>query len=455
MVGFERVDGTLQDFTDIEDEVLWEIAGRQGLRTCAVGVRTTYPPRPVENGVVVSGDLYTPPDATDYMFPEHLPDDVPGVESFHDGLAELDELQKNADIPCFIEAASTTTRTQHGVFEDIIAETDPDLAMFWIGAADKLQHLAWDEKDVLAEYYELIDGLLKQTLDRFEPEVTYVISDHGFEAVYERELHLNTWLERRGYLRTTPAAPMSRYIGPLVSKYVPNGLTDKAQSVLSKMGGAATSGDEAASHSAGSTRRNVTVPGVDYERSTAVMVNEWGINVLASNRRSEIVDSLVSDLRALHIQGEPVFRFVARREDVYTGRYLDRFPDVIVLPTREYHLNHTLSRSLTSPTGGSSHRSGYHIYNPDGVFAASGAEIPTAAGLTIAAEEFAPTVLHELGVGVPADIDASPMTEALSTHRRTDDVTTIRPRAPTLVDPEQKSTTNEDVEDRLRDMGYL
>lgn len=463
MVGFEKADGSLQNFTDTDDETFWEVAGRQGLATCTVGVRTTYPPRPVENGVLVSGDLYTPPDADDYVYPASLSDEVESVERFHDELATLDDLQRDGDVDEFLNAAMDATRTRHGVLQDLLAATNPDLATFWIGSADKLQHLAWDDEAALATYYELLDDLLTETLDRFEPDTTYVVSDHGFEAVYERELHLNTWLQRNGYLETTPSATLSRYLGPIASKYVPSDITNGILSTVRRIREPFASRSDPDSSDArdGDERedkgdRAVTVPGIDYERSRAVVANEWGIDVLERGPdRESLVEALIEDLRALRIDGDPAFRFVARREAVYTDPYIDQYPDIIVLPSREYHLNHTLSRTLTTRTGGSPHRAGYHVYNPDGVFVASGEGIDSTNDVELAAEDFAPTVLHGVGVGIPDDVDGAPVLDALPTNRRDADVFTVSSRAPTLPDGEPPAAAGDEVKDRLRDMGYL
>lgn len=463
LVGFERVDGTLRSFNDTEDETFWETAGRQGYKTCTVGVRTTYPPRRVENGVLVSGDLYTPPQVSDYTYPDTLTGKLSSVDDFHDRLSDLDEHQNHGEIENFLEMAITSTRTRHRALQDLMAEISPDLVTFWIGNADKLQHLAWDDKEALAQYYEEVDSMLGETLERFNPDHTYVISDHGFEAVYEKELHLNTWLERNKYLETTSSATLSRFLGPLASKYIPNSITDQILSIgfglKDKMSFISSeSADNIEDQSITSDRkdRSVTVPGINYEESNAIVANEWGINILEQgNKRKVIIRELIDKLRSFAIEGRPVFRFVARREDVYTDRFIERYPDIIVLPTREYHLNHTLSRKIVTPTGGSTHRAGYHIYNPNGVFIAEGEGISTQGDIELSAEDFAPTILHTLGASVPAEIDGSPAAEALPENCLKSDVTTIAPQPPTADNSNSKGTVDKAVEERLEDMGYL
>lgn len=459
MVGFQRVDGTLQDFSDTENETFWESAGRQGYSTCAVGVRTTYPPRPSENSILISGDLYTPPSVDDYTYPDSLHDRFDSVRAFHDELGQLDELQhnSNADVSRFLETAIRSTQTRHQALHDVLNETNPDLAMFWIGNADKLQHLAWDDHEVLATYYEAVDELLAETLEAFKPEVTYIVSDHGFDAVYEEELHLNTWLAREGYLQTTPLMPLSRLAGPYVSRYIPSDVTNQILATLSGIKDVFTRSNEPENdgRSSKAGERSVTIPGIDYASSHAVVANEWGVDVLASGKeRERLVDQLVSELESLRIKGERVFRFVAPRENVYTERYIDRFPDVVALPIQKYHLNHTLARELTTKTGGSPHRSGYHIYNPNGVFIAAGNGVENRTDISLAAEDFGPTVLHGVGANIPEDVDGTPCLAALPPAAREQETETIKAQPPMVPDDDAPGV-DEDVEGRLRDMGYL
>jgi len=456
MVGFEKVDGQLNDFSDVDSETFWETAGRQGKETCIVNVRTTYPPREVENGWLVSGDLYTPPDADGFVSPPDLLDEFPELASFHASLGRLDELQREGATREFAETAVEATRTRHTQFEALVAEKQPDMAMFWIGNADKLQHLAWGE-EVVEKYYRAIDELLQQTLGRFDPETTYVLSDHGHEAVYERELHLNTWLAEEGYLQTTTLAPLSKRIGPLVSKFGPEWLKEsgrKLSDALKRTGSeqATPSSQEEGNQQFGQGR-NVTIPGIDYGESKAVLANEWGIDVLADgDERTGIVDEIVRKLRRLQFQGENAIRFAAPREEVYTEPYREAFPDIIVLPSRNFHANHTLANTITSKTGGSTHTAGYHIYDPDGIFVAVGDGIDVESDVEFVAEEFGPTVLRALGVAIPADVDGKPVDRFVPSERRgqaVETITAVRRGADRSGDVDGR------VEQRLEDMGYL
>jgi len=68
------------------------------------------------------------------------------------------------------------------------------------------EHPAYDPeadapfRDVVADIYEELDGMVGDTLERMGEETTLIVmSDHGFTS-WRRSFHLNTWLEQNGYL---------------------------------------------------------------------------------------------------------------------------------------------------------------------------------------------------------------------------------------------------------------
>jgi predicted AlkP superfamily phosphohydrolase/phosphomutase len=94
---------------------------------------------------------------------------------------------------------------------------DRGLLFYYVGNVDLVSHMMWRSMDpehpaydaardapyrgVIEALYVDLDGMVGETLDRIGPQATLVVmSDHGF-ASWRRAFHLNTWLEREGYLR--------------------------------------------------------------------------------------------------------------------------------------------------------------------------------------------------------------------------------------------------------------
>jgi predicted AlkP superfamily phosphohydrolase/phosphomutase len=171
--------------------------------------------------------------------------------------------------------------------------------------------------------------------------------------------------------------------------------------------------------------------------------------------KAEIVEAALAlrDPRS----GEPLVERVLRREEIYSGPYIDRTPDLIV-QTRgwEYmafgHADFGSNKLVEPITGLSGH------HRPDGVLILSGAGVKQDAGLEGASiMDLTPTILHALGVDVPQDLDGRVLSEAFAassplarpvTHSQTN-VYKDGDSKPDLSDEEM-----EEVQEKLRGWGY-
>ncbi len=85
------------------------------------------------------------------------------------------------------------------------SNTDQDSHMFW-RLRDK-EHPMYDPMlearygDTVERMYKAMDGVVSRALDLADRDtLLFAVSDHGF-ASYRRGFHLNSWLEREGYVR--------------------------------------------------------------------------------------------------------------------------------------------------------------------------------------------------------------------------------------------------------------
>lgn len=75
---------------------------------------------------------------------------------------------------------------------------------------DRIQHMFWrDRPDIVEDWYCRLDAFISRVNERLGNEQArgmrlLVVSDHGFSR-FDHKVHLNRWLEERGYLR--PANP--------------------------------------------------------------------------------------------------------------------------------------------------------------------------------------------------------------------------------------------------------
>jgi predicted AlkP superfamily phosphohydrolase/phosphomutase len=190
---------------------------------------------------------------------------------------------------------------KEGFFFFYYSSTDLGTHMFW-HLRDK-NHPAYDPVaraelgDVIEEIYQRMDSTVAKVLNRLDDDTTLIImSDHGFAPLYNN-FHLNSWLERNGYL---------------VLNY-------------------------------GKTTGSLLAGDVDWSRTRAYAL---GFNALYINQKGREGQGIVSsgaerDRLAKEIAkklmavtdpetGTPVIKRVHRREEVYKGAYIEKAPDLMV-----------------------------------------------------------------------------------------------------------------------------
>ena len=191
-------------------------------------------------------------------------------------------------------------RFEEGFFFFYYSSTDLGTHIFWHLRDEN--HPAYDAEaraklgDVVEEIYEKMDGTVAKVLERMDADTTLIVmSDHGFSPYY-KGFNLNTWLLRNGYLVLKGKA--------------------KTGSILTN---------------------------IDWSRTRAYAL---GLNSLYVNLRGrekhgivepgEERDGLVRDLaEKLSLARDPedgksIVRRAHIAEEVYSGDYLDKAPDIIV-----------------------------------------------------------------------------------------------------------------------------
>jgi predicted AlkP superfamily phosphohydrolase/phosphomutase len=170
--------------------------------------------------------------------------------------------------------------------------------------------------------------------------------------------------------------------------------------------------------------------------------------------------------------GERIVLRAYRREEVYSGPHLDEAPDILVhwsthedytyafkLSSKSKNFAWTEDIDLDRPenmaffTG----KSGSHRDN--GIFLAHGPKIRAGEDLANAhIADVAPTILHLLGVPVPADMDGHVLVDILDTATASTEVAIgAAAGAVPVIDPAGDYTTQDKlvISERLRALGYI
>lgn len=479
--------GRVNSSRAIKTELVWEVAGRHGKATVAGGVPMSYPPRPAPGFYL--GDFLSPAGAPDFASdPTVFADLEQAVGPYrawntatHDGGREAETLD---ELRGFLEHHLKAVRF-------LMGRCDWDLFMFDLMATDRIQHELWHVWDATHSARRgqeaRLDGLRQgcrdfwAALDRGVGEVEaalppgtalILMSDHGFGPI-EWYVNFNVWLLERGDIALENSFYVrqkhwfyKRGVTPewVYNRMVKLGLADQR---VSRFRGKQTNWLERLSESAFLSRRHI-----DWSRTTAYSQGNFGqifLNLKGRQPQGCVppedarhrLDDLKAGLLAIpHPEtGAPLVEHVYEREELYQGPHAHLAPDLtVVLGDWRYRtigLHDFTTNRLISPAFGPT---GDH--RMAGVFVASGPAFRPGATLPPDADllDIAPTVLHLLGVPVPADMDGRVLTEILdpSTVAAPAEPTPAGPTAPE--EPVPVAYTEEEdaaIQQRLADLGYL
>ena len=449
---------------------LWRRLDSLGIRSAFVGIPFTYPAETID-GIVVTGyggperPQITPPQAA-----ERIRAAYPGYVTAHHPMGERWWEDFDAYARRLVEHVDETAGICRTVFE-----LEPDLQLLCVDfmSSDHAGHLGYNRLDPghpahdpgqagdeLIQVYEAIDRACGELIDeasrRFGEEVTaLVLSDHGMKPIYWT-FHANRWLEETGHLRYR-----RRSLQPL-------------------KGGSLTALSKADQRLARTTRGYARaldlVPGLPRPRSDRAFADiDFGSTraycfatggqiflgeASGARRDPRYAERLVGDLSSVRHPdtGEPAFD-VCRKEELYHGPYLDKAPEIVILPRDERIHVDSSRRPWTAAFELHDRLDPEHFYGYSGhhgltgILAAAGAgirpaDVPVGSEIT----QLSATLLRLLGATADG-LDGSPI-EAILTEDG--DALTVPDPAERTASPRSaySPTEEKDMIERLRDLGY-
>ena len=188
---------------------IWDELAEHGKRSILVGVPPSYPPYPVQGGMMVSGFLC--PDARSaYTYPPSLKADIESLV----GEYIFDVVFRTEERDALLRQAFEMTEKRFTVVEHLLKKEPWDFCMFVEIGVDRIQHAFWKYYDpkhplyepgnayehVIPEYYKLLDQKIGRLLSTVDKHTTVlVVSDHGAKAM-KGAFCINEWLVQKGYL---------------------------------------------------------------------------------------------------------------------------------------------------------------------------------------------------------------------------------------------------------------
>jgi len=452
----------------LRTDTLWSLLSRAEKRIGLVNVPMTYPPHPV-NGTMITG-LLTPSVEQTFTYPSSLYNDLKkDLGEYIIGVTWREYAPRQ--IRQFLEALVHCIQQRRKYVRYLMERYPWDFFMVVFSETDVLQHALWsfldpedprqtDEKveaEILA-YYQLVDRILEELcITAGENTRVFLISDHGFGPLL-KWMRINTWLNRLGVLAFDRKRVLVRRgarklremvrqidrqnwrrklpVGPVRKGYRTDILScirweqTKAFSVLSGEQGVRI-------NLRGREPKGIISPGREYE---------------------ELRDSIITEMQNLrdHKTGELLGHFVRKREEIYTGPFLEQAPDIVFLLGGGKWVADVFPASKVFEPADLQFGTGIH--RMEGLFVARGPGIKQNERLQGARiEDLLPTLLFSLGLSIPADIDGRILSDiyhetTLSSHLPSyaAPVDEGRGRAETYSADEEQQ-----VIERLKGLGYI
>jgi predicted AlkP superfamily phosphohydrolase/phosphomutase len=458
---------------------------RLGLRSACLSFPATWPPEQPEHGIFVSGWDAPVAFETDrsFMWPPSLFEETRrrfGTPSFDD----VDEF--NADAPGWIERLPSQLERRVGRKADwakwLLEGQDWEVFALYFGESDTASHYLWahhdpssprapasvpdEQRQGLGRVYEALDralGELVQSAGGEASELT-VLSDHGSGGSSDKVLYLNRLLSEHGLLRFgEKRRPNATRLKEIALRRFPPRIREQ----LFRLGNAWLPSR---------LESSVRYGAIDMKQSVAFSdeLNYFpGISLNIRGREPQgIVPSEARRETMLRVRatllgtrdpwsGQPVFRKVVPREEIFDGPYLERAPDLLL----DLHLDGGYSYNLMPSGGpgpcfrklapheklGKKGRSLPGSHRSHGFMAMAGPSICPSGQIDAHITDMTATLLCRLGLSVPLAFKGRVLWEAI---RERDEAPA---RALPHGDPVRSDATGNPglIESRLRALGYI
>lgn len=459
----------------VDAPALWDYLTALDRRSVVLNVPVTHPADAID-GVLVPG----------YLAPEDVPGHPADIrEELGDALGTAYRIYSRKEVgPANEEKLQgylDLIDLRRRAARYLLTHRSWDLAFLQVQKTDAVFH-NFDEESAFKRIYEAADAFVGTVREAApDPVNLLVVSDHGIGPKRGYGIYLNEILRREGYVAVTDSgdahgASLSQVKESLTGDATTNSTDESdsalrfgtaAQRVLTRLGIAPADIYRTAQKvGLGSTLLSLTSnrlrmelsEGVDWAASTAyarsnaelgIRINLEGRDpdgVVSPSRYDTVVGDLITMLQDVETpDGQPAFESVRRADEVYDGPHLDTGCDILVVPSG---MDHVIDTKLY---GRAFVETDVYDHEFDGVFIGDGPGFSDGAAVeNLSITDVAPIVMALLGEPIPATMTGTVPPKLLRTEPTRKEYGSI-----SFGKGEISDSTDEEVTDRLADLGYL
>ena len=408
---------------------LWQILSHHGRQVGLLNVPVSYPPQPV-NGFGVGG-MMSPGPGSNYTYPRELRDELNTRGYVIDVEIQKYDVEAEADATRFLDDVETALQRRAEALFYLMDSRPWHFFMAVFVAADRIQHLFWKTladpesrfyqapaaprlRERILGIYQALDEIVGQVVARVDADGAtdlFVVSDHGFGST-KAWFNVNRWLQQQGWLCLKPRAALRKRLFYEAMKLND---TQLVKALLPESLGRAVRGRVRGGRSVFKTDLDQCI---DWEHTRAffasipaqgiyINVMRNGAGIVAPGAEYEALRQQIRE-RLLALadprSGELLVDQVWFREELYHGPQAHLAPDVLFVARDYSYLGRELLGTRGVVESSMNWANGFHRMN--GVFVAYGPHIRRGEQIEGAAMvDVAPTILHDMGLPVPTNMD--------------------------------------------------
>ncbi|EMR73628.1 hypothetical protein MCGE09_00468 [Thaumarchaeota archaeon SCGC AB-539-E09] len=435
-------DVTLSNMIKNQDQgkKIWNILSENEKKVIVMNIPLTYPPEKV-NGFMISG-MMTPTNSNNFTFPSSLKYEIlNNINNYRINPLNVYEEGKEID---FISELSQLVEIRTKTALYLMNQIDWDFFMVVFNETDYIQHAFWKYIDMnhpqhdqeksnkyvkeLLSFYQRIDNKINEIVNCSGENTTIVImSDHGFGSLY-KFIHVNNWLLKMGLIKLKRnVITQTKYLLHRL-QITPNNIYKillklNFGNIRLKMG--KKKGRKMLEHFF------LSFSDVDWKRTKAYSLGAMGqifINVKGreplgivnkNEEYEELRNFIIHKLSNLSDPDTymPVVEKIYKKEEIYSGSYYEKMPDIVFIPCHGYigfeEFEFSSNSVFSSPKG----ISGTH--RPNGILIMSGTNVKNGKKLSnsIKIEDVAPTILKLFNISIPDKMDGAVILEAFKNRQ--------------------------------------
>lgn len=389
---------------------VWDILADYGYKSVLINIPTAKVSK--VNGAIVGGPFSN---LNSYFFPSQIKQDLNAL-SYHPYPTELTKnyLSGNDSFSSdkLEKLVKRTIDSRFQLGERLIKKFKPDFLALVIFVIDNIQHFFWDEK-IVEDSWMHIDNCLGKFIEGMEDRHIILCSDHGFTKL-KKTFFIARYLHEEGYIyqhksygykllkriKKEQLLRLARYIRMenLVRKYVRTERLQRFLGFFPNQEGRMTG------------LENV----VDWEKSKCIPFSHAIYLNCDENEKSVMKLELKEKLCTLKDHGESVIDNVFSRNEIYSGRYVQKAPDLILKPKEGVRVLESPFTDAIFSEGNIGRWKGMHA--PYGLFLIKGPSIKPKIISDMKIYDITPTILNLFGIPTEGkEFDGKPINAVIGT----------------------------------------